>query len=256
MRACLPGRDGARLSRALEGQIDSSAQRWAQLAALDTPAVEAAARELHLTLPLRGATQPAIDLPDLLPDEQGIVLTTLHMGDYLVALLRLLLHCADRPLVIVRRRPPERIEEQAFAHLRACGIDFAVLRTAGRHSAHRLIRTLRGGGVAIVLFDLPPTYGDADPVHFFGRSCHWVRGPVACAATARAALLPFFAYRDGETERCDVLEPLLPPRRGATQPVVQQLVHHAERYIARYPDQWLHWERFEAMLRDDARFAG
>lgn len=187
--------------------------------------------------------------------EQGIVLATPHMGDYMAALFAIFQHLPGRRVVILRRKSEEALELKVFQKLAESGIEFEVLRTAAKRSALQLYRHLRSGGIAAMLYDLPARYGTTTPLQFLQSTVHWVSGPVLMAARSGSLVIPFVAYADGRP--CCDFQPVIccADRSGAASAALdtaQQLASMAESYIRRYPDQWMHWHLLPEMLDGSA----
>ncbi len=178
----------------------------------------------------------------------GIVLTGIHMGDYLQALFRILVDLPRRRVCIARRKPPSEQERQVFQKLTQCGFSIRVIRTGEPTAALRIYRNLRRGSVVVALYDLPCFFGETMPVQIFGKELHWVKGPVQMAARAGALIVPFVAFRENGP-RCALHRVAAATgRENPVQESVQGLAALAETYICRFPEQWLHWHLVPEML--------
>jgi len=178
----------------------------------------------------------------------GIVLTTMHMGDYLCALLRLLAALSDRPLYISRRKAASDLEAAAFAKLAGFGVEHVVIRHGGQ-AGLRLLRAVRGGAIALLLYDLPARWGRTTPVPVLGRTMHWVIGPARLACLARARLVPLLAHRDGERDVCHVPRVYdAGPGADAAEVIAVELARHAGAAIRARPGQWQHWHLLPEMV--------
>jgi len=187
----------------------------------------------------------------------GVVLTTLHMGNYLLALAGIARELAGREIVIVRRSLPEDDDEPVFDTLRNLGIAYRVVSSAGEQSAQSLALALRGGAVAVAFFDLGSEFGSTGEVTFLGSPCYWVKGPAVLARRTRSLLVPFAAVSDAVSgSTCVDLETAIDfggsaDQRPSVPATMQWLASYAEALIQRYPDQWLHWSHLDAMRRPD-----
>ncbi|MEM9623253.1 MAG: hypothetical protein AAF993_16510 [Pseudomonadota bacterium] len=245
--------------------LDESPDRALQLAREWHAISELAQRQWHSAgeLTLREALCEAevYARPDMLRlvdflqrNAVGVVLATIHMGDYLRALFAVLSRVPERHILIVRRRQASSLEQEVFAKLSAQGLCVEVVRSTQAGAALRIHRGLRRGGLVVTFYDLPYTFGPVLPLQFFRHQVYWVKGPVVAAVQARALLVPFVTYWDGQP-RCDLQPTVLfgeQPTDKALQiqRAMQQLVEIASQYIRRAPEQWLHWHLLPQMLEN------
>jgi predicted LPLAT superfamily acyltransferase len=189
---------------------------------------------------------------------RGLVVATIHMGDYLEGLRRFreVLSSAKRVFVI-RRTAWSEIEERAFARIASPDFAVTVLRT-GRGAAMTAIRELRRGHLVVVLFDLPRKFGRTIEVDFFGRCAHFVRGPAEIAALGNADVLPIFTHYDADGVSVAEAMPVIPAqafvpseRAARTADIAQRLWASAERQIRAHPSQWSHWSFVRELLSQE-----
>lgn len=193
-------------------------------------------------------------LRDLVASEpRGLVLATIHMGDYLTALLAIARSLRGRPFTIVRRREVSPRDANVFGKLERLGLDVEVIVTSERSATMRLARRLRSGSAAILFFDLHSGFGKAQPVEFLGQQVQWVEGPVRMAAACNAILVPFAATKNPETGsnqlHVDSAVEFARPHVSAAErsAVLRWLAAFAETQVRLHPDQWLHWSQFPRM---------
>jgi len=191
---------------------------------------------------------------------RGIVVATIHLGDYLEGLLQLRLACKwEKRVFVVRRAAWSAIEERAFARVASADVELTVLRT-GRGAAAAAVRELRRGSVVIVLFDLPDRFGRTVEVELLGRHAHAVRGPAELAVLGAADVLPIFTRYDENgvvvVEAAPVVAARSVPREshGARcREIAQRLWRLAEARIRRDPAQWANWLVVGEMLATSNR---
>lgn len=194
-----------------------------------------------------------------IPRSRGLVLATIHMGDYLGALFAIARELSGRPMMIVRRRPLAERDLAVFAKLTHLGVDTEVVVTTERCAALRLARGVSRGACAIMFYDLHAGFGSTSSVRFLGQHVRWVEGPARVAARSNALLLPFVTFEDPSTRK-DVLHfaPAVDFERqnvpaAERSAVLRWMASFAEIHVRRVPDQWLHWSQFPAMAAPDAR---
>lgn len=198
---------------------------------------------------------------------RGIVVATMHLGDYLEGLRRFRLAPKwTKRVFVVRRAAWSELEARAFARV-AGDVDLTVLRS-GRGAAVAAVRELKRGNALIVLFDLPERFGPTVEVEFFGRAVHVVRGPAELAVLGDADVLPLFTHYD----ECGVSVARAMPVIAATQTpraqrerriraITQRLWRYADSFVRAHPAQWSNWSMVAEMRaapnrrRDDAAMA-
>jgi hypothetical protein len=178
-------------------------------------------------------------------DEQpaGVVLATIHMGDYLHAALRVIRNIRTRKILILRRRPRAG-DDEVFSKLALQGIPFEVL-PHGEQATGRLVRELRRGALTLGFFDLTAAWGRTWSTRLLGRPANLAAGPSVCAAMARCAVLPMAAGVERGRPVCDFGMPLDVLPNGSVEERARRIAGHVERFasriIRRRPSQWHHW---------------
>ena len=221
--------------------------------------------------PPRVLDEPALGA--YLAQTPGVVLASIHMGDYLQGLAALTDVLQGRRLQIVRRLDASDAEQAAFSRLHRAGIRFEVLR----HDSgvvRAAIRGLRQGAVLVVLYDLSRRWGRTRPVRLLGRNAELVCGPVDLAVAAGADLLPivtaFNAEGQLEIEAGAVMRAHARSNPARSNPArsnparlnharlnrdlaLQRLADFADQRIRRDPAQWNHWTLFPELIAHDGR---
>src|SRR5262249_8394714 len=126
---------------------------------------------------------------------RGLVIATIHLGDYLEGLRQVRLATAWRKRVFVLRRAASSDRETRAFDRVAADLDITVLRS-GRGAATRAVRALQRANVVVALFDLPARFGPTVEAELLGRPLWVVRGPVELATLAGADVLPIFTHYD------------------------------------------------------------
>ena len=178
----------------------------------------------------------------------GLVLLTMHLGDYLYAIYRLLSLAPARDVVILRRKAGTDEEQACFAKLSSLGHNVATVRHSSRAAA-LLVGHLRRGAIAVLLFDLPARWGETREVTFLSQVMYWVEGPLILAAAGNARVIPFFAPRIEGVPHC-LMMPTLDYSRGSGDlpSEHQQLCDAASHVVRQWPSQWHHWHLVPEMM--------
>ncbi|HEY6600038.1 MAG TPA: hypothetical protein VIZ30_12015 [Pseudomonadales bacterium] len=215
----------------------------------------------------RGLLADAHDVGAYLANcSRGIVVATIHLGDYLEGLRQLrAVTPTGRRVFVVRRKQWSAVEERAFARIASDDLALTVLRT-GERAAFVAVRELRRGAIVVVLFDLPPRFGRDTGVEFFGRSARVVCGPAELAVLGRADVMPVFTHYDATGASCVEAMPVVAAqfsryestaaRNARAAAITQRLWLLAEQQIRCYPAQWAHWLWIHELIVTSPRYHG
>jgi KDO2-lipid IV(A) lauroyltransferase len=171
---------------------------------------------------------------------RGVILFTGHVGAW--ELTSFALSLFGHPLsFLVRRIDNPKIEKLVDRRRARLGN-----RTIDKRSAAReMLQTLQGGGTLGILVDLNTLDREGIFVDFFGVAASTTFMLAKLALRTDAAVLPVFAPWDSKRRRflLKIDEPLLFERTGNDEDDVRRLTQLftdiVEKYVRRYPDQWL-----------------
>ena len=185
--------------------------------------------------------------------DDGVVLLTIHMGDFLHSILKILMLAERRRVVILRRQSWSQEEESAFEKLAILGHEVETIRH-GTHASRLVASALRSGAIAILLYDLPCRWGKTSAVQLFNRTCHWVVGPLQLAMLGKATVIPFFSYSQDQRSYCDLHQVIdyrhvTAGRSALLREDLQRMARTAEIYIRGHAVQWDHWFLMPEMLQ-------
>lgn len=174
---------------------------------------------------------------------EGVILSPIHMGEYLFAILAIVVAMPKRKVLILRRnaKRSER-ERRVFSKLAEFGVEYQVVRldeTAGI----RVMQCLRNGGLVVMFMDLSGHFGKTLPLTVLGNTVRWVSGPAWFAKLTGAYVVSLVCYRSSGTSFCDILrvEGGRRSKKLETSAIAQLLASSVEGYLREYPAQWLHW---------------
>jgi lauroyl/myristoyl acyltransferase len=186
--------------------------------------------------------------------DRGFILGTIHMGDYLLALFRLLASSPPRSLYVLRRRPPDAREAAILGKIEKYGHEVFVIRH-GASGLRRAIESLGCGAVLIAPFDLPSRWGATFGVSLFGRRGAIVGGPARLAVRAQVPLVSCIASDQPQGMAMEVCGPLTSGAtespRTVAEALTQDLADTLTRYVSRHPEQWHHWPLVPLIMADD-----
>src|SRR5258706_12677112 len=171
---------------------------------------------------------------------RGVILFTGHIGAWELSSFALSLF--GYPLsFLVRRIDNPKIETLVDARRERLGN-----RTIDKRSAAReMLQIMQSGGTLGILVDLNPLDREAIFVNFCGVPASTTFMPAKLALRTDAVVLPVFAPWDPESRRflLKIGEPLSVERSGDDEDDVRRLTQLftgvVEKYVRRYPDQWL-----------------
>jgi KDO2-lipid IV(A) lauroyltransferase len=170
---------------------------------------------------------------------RGAVLLTAHLGSW--ELMATAAACLGfRLTALVSSIGDPTVDEFMKTVRESCGYETLPKSDASQGVTARLKQNILVG----ILSDLSPR-SDAVPVKFFGRTAGATRGPAVFALRAGAPVIPAFSIRleDRTRHKLIIEEPLKLIRTGDISEDVarntQLFQSVIERYVRRYPEQWL-----------------
>lgn len=175
---------------------------------------------------------------------QGVVGISLHMGN--MELGPMLLEGLVEPMAVVYRKDPFGLIEAMRSRARTeHGLE--EIDTSSPFFGVSVLEVLRRGGFAFALGDVgfEEGLGKGELYPFLGGQARFLEWPARLARASGAPLLPCFVLRDEAGSYFARIEPPIEPE-GSVREITAQLVAVFERFVRRFPDQWLilhsYWE--------------
>lgn len=183
---------------------------------------------------------------------RGAIVVTAHMGSFEVGMAALRMRERKRIHVVFRRDPFATFERQRSELRRRLGVEEAPV-DEGWTVWVRLRDALLADEVVVLQGDrvMPGQKGERVP--FLGGHTLLPSGPIKLAMATGAPIVPVFTVRTPEGKIRLFIEPPIEvgPNTGASGPHPAMLRWAAvlEKYVRRYPDQWL---MLQPVLCEDA----
>ncbi len=178
--------------------------------------------------------------------QRGTIALTAHVGNWELGALAI--HRMGVPVTAVALPHEDSRMDRLFNdQRRRCGISVIPL---GEDAARRSLQSLRQRQVLGLLGDQDfADHGVA--VSFCGRPVLLPRGPAILSLRSQAPVVPVFLIREGPGQFRFFCEPPIWPRRdGLRETVVEHLTQQyaavMERYVKRFPSQWM---MFQPLVR-------
>lgn len=186
-------------------------------------------------------------------ESRGILITSIHMGNYLQVLTSLADALRHKTVYLLRRKAVSAEERSTFRQFTDAGMCFEILRHEDR-PVRKAIAALRHGQVVVAMHDLSARWGATQPIRFCGRQLHWVKGPAQMALAGNAVTLPIYSHFDtAGVLQVRVRRPQSAARSAAAdrpayvRQQTKRLAAFAEAEIRRHPAQWHHWRLLHEM---------
>ncbi len=207
-------------------------------------------------LPLKVIGRERFD--ELAASGKGFIAVSLHLGSYEIGSMVLADRC--RSAAIVYHRDPAgffeelRSRQRALARLEEIPID------ASPFFAIELIRRLKEGGTILMAGELEARRR-GERFRFLHGFAHFSLWPARLAIQAGAPVLPAFTVREADGSFCLHLEePIQPRPEEEPARFMARLVEVFERYVKKFPEQWLmvrpFWEEEEDAAARSASAGG
>ena len=185
-------------------------------------------------------------LRQVIPAAHGSIVLTGHLGNWELGAI-MLRRCGFPVSAVVLPHQHHAVNRLFDAQRIRCGVDVVPL---GDHATARCLEVLRQGSVLGMVGDR--TFrGEGIPVSFFGRRVVLPRGPALLSLRTGAPVIPVFFLREGPWRfRFHLESPIWPPqgsrRMGQVRALTQTYAEIIERYIRRFPTQWLMFQSIGA----------
>ncbi len=113
-----------------------------------------------------------------------------------------------------------------------------------KNALKRFLKSLRQGENVAVLMDQSTAPSESALVTFFGHPCYTLVTPAVLALKTGCAIIPAFMTRKEGPKHKLIIEPELTIERTGNykhdiQVITQNLNDTIEKYVTKYPDQWL-----------------
>jgi lauroyl/myristoyl acyltransferase len=180
-------------------------------------------------------------LQDVLSDTRGVILLTLHMGNWEIGGIAMSERGITPPTVAYFPDSHDIIEFQRNRFRGIGNADHIEIRE-GQFSAIKLLRVLQEGGMIAIQGDRLQ-YDSGVEMEMFGRTATFPKGPILLAAAANAIIVPTFMVMEGyNTYNIYIEKPVeikvYSGRQDTVKNNLKTIISVFEKYIRRYPDQW------------------
>ncbi len=181
----------------------------------------------------------------------GVVGFTGHLGHW--ELLAFMFGRLGMPATGIARPLDNPYLEQRLMRLRTLSGNRVINK---RGAFNEALGILRGGGFVGIWIDQRPKRGGI-VVPFFGVDAYTTDGPARLVLTSGAALIPAFVVRESDGSFRMTIEPEVPvvrtgDREADARRITADCTAVIERWVRRYPEQWLWTHRRWAVPKQAA----
>lgn len=172
---------------------------------------------------------------------KGVIGITLHMGNF--ELGPMLLTERYAPVAIVYRPDPFGLVERMRSMARGRA-EVEEIKTDSPLFGIKVLDILRRGGFAFVAGDVGfPAPGVGESYPFLDGRARFLTWPVRTSLASGAPLVPCFLVWEREVGQYRLkMEPAITP--AEPEAMMRELIAVYERYVVRYPEQWLVLHRY------------
>lgn len=183
--------------------------------------------------------------------QRGAVLATMHFGPYPLGLAWLLHHYFQgKQVVIVKSNDSSPDEQRALMRLAELGVDTHVMAPESPKEFHRILKFVRNGGVAIIMVDLPPSYGKSSRADILSMPVRLADGAVDLAAICHVPMTLFRVRNVGLRDVVEV-EAVIDVDRDDSASLLKaksRVNRMITETVRDYPEQWHMWPLFDQYL--------
>lgn len=167
---------------------------------------------------------------------QGIVLSSIHMGAFMLTFKRL----SKLGLEVhytVRRPKNEKIAGLLMGFMTKNGVRFIEDKPKHR-SALENLRALKSGGAIVLMTDMKHNPEDGVWTEFFGHKVLSFSGGAVLAKRAGAPIIPMVTYKEAGVYTIEFFPPIFPKADQSPSELVQDYSAVLEQEILKRPAQW------------------
>lgn len=176
------------------------------------------------------------NLRPFLEKGQGVVLSSIHMGAFMLTYKRL----AKLGLEVyytVRRPKNEKIAGLLMGFMSKSGVRFIQDKPKHR-SALENLRALKKGGAVVLMTDMKHSPEDGVWTKFFGHKVLSFSGGAVLAKRAGVPIVPMVTYKEGGAYTIEFFPPIFPKADQEPSELVQAYSSVLEQEIRKRPEQW------------------
>ncbi len=204
-----------------------------------------------LVADVRHVTSDAHDDLHWLAAQHGSIIATMHFGPYSLGLVWLLhTYYQGRKVIIIKSDTDDQDEQRAIRRLGELGSEVEFVAPTATGDLHRVAKAVRAGAIAIVLIDLPPSFGRSDRVELLGHQVSFASGAIDLAALCGVPLMLFRIRSLVTADRFELGDMFDVARTGAAsrERAFRRVARFISETLRDHPEQWHMWERFGEYL--------
>lgn len=167
---------------------------------------------------------------------QGVVLSSIHMGAFMLTYKRLS-KLGLEVYYTVRRPRNEKIAGLLMGFMSKSGVRFIQDKPKHR-SALENLRALKEGGAIVLMTDMKHSPEDGVWTEFFGHKVLSFSGGAVLAKRAGVPIVPMVTYKEGGAYTIEFFPPILPKADQEPSELVQAYSSVLEQEIRKRPEQW------------------
>jgi lauroyl/myristoyl acyltransferase len=178
--------------------------------------------------------------------QPGALIGTMHFGPYSLGLVWLLhKYFQGRRIIVVKSVTEDPDERRAIARLGELGAQVEFIAPDRPEQFHLLIKKVRAGAVAIIMVDLPPSYGRSTCFDLLGHRLSFASGVVDLAALCGVPLMLFRMCSNVTADRLELGDVFDVSRDEASRErAISRLGRFITSSLLNHPDHWHMWGRF------------
>ena len=194
-------------------------------------------------------------IEDFKNKEVPILIVSLHIGDFMMAFLKLISSLAfQKKVALIKWMQSSTKEVLAYQKFQDLGFPLTIFRLREKPGLEAL-RFLKQNNVLFTMSDINPDLLKTQRIHFFDKAAYFPVGPAELALAANATIVPIYSVFKAGKPLLKISKPICPESIDTfnldftekVQLLTQAIAEDAEACLKVHPEDWHFWPLMNAM---------
>ncbi|MFK8018622.1 MAG: hypothetical protein AB8B86_02545 [Pseudomonadales bacterium] len=185
--------------------------------------------------------------------DAGIVVATIHMGDYITAITALAIQLRRERVVLVHPKSMGYKQLEQLTSIQSLPFNVVLIEQNGLRSFQQVCKELQNKSMVVMFYDQPKDQNDYYETDLLNRRVRWVKAHITAFSITNSLLVPFITTSSPSGIQCELQQCFARPRGTKDSAdyfdsVARDLIDTAGRYLKLYPSEWHNWPLVPEML--------